>query len=166
MPIVSRILDHVRPQRDGSVRARERLTDTKGRVWFHAVTAASEAAAAAAMNARDVTALLEEREALDAVAFVRGGGDPVAFVKDDLSEAAFDERIVERFARTAVGEDSDFLRHAATHVARFTARRLGAMLEASDAEGQAILDRAVDFRDTLGPSLTSDDGRVLRKGAG
>ena len=55
MAIVTRGLEHIRPQGGGAVRVQEHLTDGRGRAWFHSYKAASEAVATTAMNARDMT---------------------------------------------------------------------------------------------------------------
>lgn len=98
MPIQTSALQHIRPQADGTVRVQERHTDSHGRDWYYAYKATSEAAATALMNARDLTAQLEDAEEADAVKFIAAGGDPAAFVTDDLTATQFNRRMAKRFA--------------------------------------------------------------------
>lgn len=160
MSIVSRELRHVRPQRDGTVRVQERLTDSKGRVWFHSYKAASEAEAMVAMNARDMTAQLKDREELEAVDFIKASGDPSTFVRADLTNTEFNRRLVKRFAELSFDGDSGFLRKVAGYIAGFTATQIASALGITRARAQVVLDRAVHIRDTVDVALTTDAGRV------
>ncbi len=160
MSIVSRELQHLRPQRDGAVRVQERLTDSKGRMWFHSYKAASEAAAISDMNARDMTEQLKDAEEQEAVAFIKEGGDPASFVKVDLTNTEFDRRLAKRFAQARFDLDSDFLRKVAGYIAGFTAAQIKNALGISLAKAQIILDRAIHIRDTIDAALAADAGRV------
>ncbi len=62
MPIVTRVLDPVRPQSDGTVRVREVLTASVGHSISHSYKATSEAQAIIDMNARDVTKQLKNAD--------------------------------------------------------------------------------------------------------
>lgn len=79
MPIVSRQLEHIRPQRDGTVRVQERLIDGKGRSIFHSYKASSVAAATARMNAWDLTDQLEAADFTDLLEWVQAKNLPSAF---------------------------------------------------------------------------------------
>ena len=70
MPIVTRTLEHVRPQRDGTVRVQEMLIATVGHRITHSYKAVSEAQAIVDMNARDVTAQLKDADFADLLAHV------------------------------------------------------------------------------------------------
>lgn len=79
VPIVSRQLEHIRPQRDGTVRVQERLTDSKGRVWFHSYKESSVTVATARMNARDLTDQLKEADFTDLLEWVQAKNLPGDF---------------------------------------------------------------------------------------
>lgn len=160
MPIVSRVLDHVRPQRNGLVGVREVLTDSRGRVWYHTYRALSLAAAQAAMAARDMTSQLKDRETRDSLEAIRAGRDPAKFAVVDLTQGEHDTRLVVYFSQTGFGRDSDFLRGAATWVDSFTAGQVGGFIGDTNVAGQIVKDRAVVFRDTIDPGIKNDNGRV------
>ena len=65
MPIVTRTLEHVRPQRDRKVRVQEVLTAAVGHVITHNYKAVSKAQAITDMNARDVTKELKNADFTD-----------------------------------------------------------------------------------------------------
>lgn len=160
MPVVSRQLKHVRPQRDGTVRVQEVLITSKGHKIFHSYTAASEATAIAAMNARDMTDQLKDAEEQEAVDFIKSGGDPSTFVKADLTNTEFNRRLAKRFAELSFDSDNGFLRKVAAYIAGFTAVQIKNALGISLAKAQVILDRAVHIRDEIDLALTTDAGRV------
>ena len=160
MPIVSRELRHVRPQRDGTVRVQEHLVDGKGRSWFHSYKAASEADALARMTARDMTAQLKDAEEQEVVDFITSGGDPSTFVKADLTNTEFDRRIAKKFANSRMDLDRQFVCNAASWVAGFAAGQIANALGISNARATAIRNRAIDLRNNVCPALAADDGKV------
>ena len=101
MPIVSRVLEHIRPQTNGTVKVQERLTDALDRApIFHNYTAASEAEATATMNARDMTAVLERADFRDLLAWVqaKNASDDFDFTDRDLTLLAGEEQLLIWFA--------------------------------------------------------------------
>ncbi len=80
MPIVSRIIDLVTPQRDGSVRVREMHTDALSRtIYSRGSRAIDLAAATVRMNARDLTGQLRDLDTMELLAFTEAGNDPETF---------------------------------------------------------------------------------------
>ena len=81
MPIVSRVLDNIRPQRGTTVRVRETLTDAKGRKIFHNYLAASESQANITMATRDMTSQLRASDFKDLMIHVQAPAknDPDTF---------------------------------------------------------------------------------------
>ena len=102
MPIVSRVLDHVRPQHGTTVRVRETLTDAKGRVIVHSYLAQSEAQANTDMAARDVTPQLEESDFHDLLVWVKtkNGSDTFDWTDRDITELRGEELLLTWFAET------------------------------------------------------------------
>ncbi len=160
MSLVSRELQHLRPQRGGAVRVQERLTDSKGRVWFHSYKAESEAVALVDMNARDMTEQLKEAEEHEAVDFIRGGGDPAAFVKVDLTNTEYRRRIAKKFANSHAALDRQFVCNVASWVAGFSSGQIANALGISNARATVIRNRAINLRDNLCLALTADDAQV------
>jgi len=159
MPIISRQLDYARPQADGTVRVRERHTDSKGFHHHARYRATSEAASIILMNARDLTASLQNIEETDAVNFIEAGGDPNAFVRVDLTAKELRRRLIKRFARTRAIDDELFMLKVATWVSNQNAGTLSSALSISIVKAQAIIDRATDML-VLKTQIEADDALV------
>ncbi len=125
-----------------------------------ALSAVAETEATAAMNARDYTEQLKDAEENDAVDFIEAGGDPDAFVKDDLTTAQFRRRIAKRFAQSNLQEHRPFMCRVATWVAGFSSGQIANALGISNARATAIRNRAIELHDTICPALLADDGAV------
>jgi hypothetical protein len=159
MPIVSKELRHIRPQIVG-VRVTEVHTDSAGREWQYAYLAADEATATATMNARDLTEQLKDREEVDLVDFVTGGGDPDTFVRLELSVTEMRARLAKRFSRTQLKDRKQFLCSVASWVAGFSAGQIASALSISTALATKIRDRAIALRDTICPAMAADDAEI------
>ena len=107
MPIVTRTLGHIRPQRDGTVRVREVLTATVGHVITHNYKAVSEAQATTDMNARDVTAQLKNADFADLLLHVEAPAknQPSTFVFTgrDITLSEGEDFLYKRFAESTGG---------------------------------------------------------------
>ena len=160
MPIVSRSLSSVQPSAAGTVLVMERAVDDKGRAWIRGRRrVASEAQAITEMNAYDWTPLLREREELDAVKFVRGGGDPGAFNRSDLTAGQLAKRLIVRFMRQRFDDDRPFMMRFAQWLSARPAGQVAIYLGVSQARAQAMIDRASDLAG-IETTLDADDGRV------
>ncbi len=106
MPIVSRQLEHIRPQGDGTVRVQEHLIDGVGRSMFHSYKASSVAAATSRMNARDVTKFLENADFTDLLEWVQEKNLPsdFDFTDRDLTLLVGEERLLIWFAEKIGGK--------------------------------------------------------------
>lgn len=102
MPVVSRIMRHVRPQRDGTVRVHEQIIDSKDRSWYLTYKAPSEEEAVSNMNTRDLTEKLKDVEEIEAVEWVREGKSIESFVRHDLSARELTDRLAKRIAEEIV----------------------------------------------------------------
>lgn len=147
MPTISRVLEHIRPQANGSMKVQERLTDALGRTpIFHNYTAASEAEATVTMNARDMTAQLEEADFRDLLAWVQAKNLPgiFDFTNRDLDLLAGEEQLLVWFA-TQHGADAITLAWWVESMTPpvYNAIRLRSGFD-SDA-GTRIQDRAIDL---------------------
>ncbi len=162
MPIVSRVLKHVRPQRDGAVRVQEHLVDSRGRSWFHSYKIATEAAALSRMNSWDMTVQLKDADFRDLLAWVQAKNDPRSFdfTGRDLTGPEFNRRLTKRFATARFEIDSDFMRGVAPFIASKTATQVANSLGITEVRAQVILDRAVHIRDTIDVALVTDAGRA------
>ena len=104
MPIVSRTLEHIRPQRDG-VRVKEVLTAVVGHRVRHSYTAVSEAQAIIDMNARDMTKQLRKADFVDLLAHVEAKNDPFTFnfTDRDIILIEAEDFLYKRFALSVGG---------------------------------------------------------------
>ncbi len=146
MPIVSRQLEHIRPQGDGTVRVQERLIDAKGRVWFHSYKAPSVVAATARMNARDLTDQLEEADFADLLEWVQAKNLPsdFDFTDRDLVLLVGEELLLIWFAEKLGGKAITiawWIESLAPPV--YNAIRIRAGFDAPT--GSRIQDRAIDL---------------------
>lgn len=100
MPIITRQLDYVRPQRDGNVRVQERLIDSQGNKWFHSYKITSETAAIERMNARDLSDQLKNIDFKDLLIWVQDKNLPIDFdfSNRDLDVDAGEKRLLIWFA--------------------------------------------------------------------
>ena len=160
MSIVTRVLDYVRPQRDGTVRVQERLTDHLGRLWFHTYKAESEDAANKTMNARDMTIQLKYMEERIAIDFIKNGGSPGDFIKVDLTDKEYNQRIAKKFASIKFDDDPDFLINSAAYILAFTVTQIENALLTTTVKAQKILDRATAIQNTLEPAHIADKADV------
>ncbi len=160
MAIVTRVLDYVKPQRDGKVRVQERLTDHLGRVWFHTYKAESEDAATTTMNARDMTVQLKNVEEQTAIDFIRNGGSPGDFTRVDLTDTEYNRRIAKKFASITFDRDPDLLINTAAYILTFTVTQIENALSITTAKAQKILDRAAAIQANLEPAHTADKADV------
>ena len=159
MPIITRTLEHVRNHGAG-VWVQENLVDHLGRSWYHNYTIGTEAEAQVLMDARDMTAQLEDTEERDAVAFIKAGGDPSTFPKVDLTNVEFNRRIAKRFAKARFDLDPDFVRNVADWVTGFTAVQIATALGITEAKGTIILNRAIAIVNTLTAGSADDSAYV------
>ena len=157
MPIVSRVLDHVRSAGGTSVRVREVLTDSVGRRHISSYKAQSEAQANIDMAARDVTDNLEDADERDGLEFIAAGGEPESFVLFDLTLQQWRNRLAKRFWRTTIEEDRKFLCDISPYIATFTAVQIAAALGISEVKAQKGLDRAIDLRDNVCGAMNNSD---------
>ncbi len=160
MPIVTRELKHVHPQRDGTVRVQEVLTTSKGHRIIHSYKAVSEAQAILDMNARDMTKQLKDAEEQEAVEFIKNGGDTGIFTKVDLTNTEFNRRIAKKFANSHTDLDRQFVCNVASWVAGFSSGQIANALGISNARATVIRNRATNLRDNVCPALVADDGSV------
>ncbi len=96
MPISTRELKHIRPQRDGTVRVQEVLTADVGHVIRRSYRAVSKAQAVIDMNARDVTEDFVEADFHDLLTWTQTKNDPgdFDFTNRDLDLLAGEERLL------------------------------------------------------------------------
>ncbi len=102
MPIVTRELKHVRPQRDDTVRVLEVLTAAVGHVDRRSYRAVSEAQAVIDMNARDVTKGLKKADFNDLLVFVeapaKNNPDAFDFTNRDITLLEGEDFLFTHFA--------------------------------------------------------------------
>ncbi len=106
MPIATRELKHVHPQRAG-VRVQEVLTAIVGHVINHSYKAVSEAQAITDMNARDVTPQLKAADFNELLNWVKEKNNSSAFnfVGRDITELEGEELLLTWFAEN-LGADA------------------------------------------------------------
>ena len=161
MPIVSRTLEGVQNNRNGTVFAAFLAVDDKGREWRRSrARFADEAEAQAAGDAHEWGPQLRGREERDAVAFIEDGGDPDRFLRSDLTQMQFRRRIIRRFMRGDLLDHRRFMCRVANWVAGFNANQIANALNISMPRANNILTRATTLRDNVCPALATDDGRV------
>lgn len=161
MPIVSRALEGVQHNRNGTVFACFLAVDNQGREWRRSRSRfVDEAEAQAAGDAHNWTLQLHDKEENDAVAFVEAGGDPNSFPRSDLTLTQFRRRIMRRFMRGELRDSRRFMCRMAGWVAGFNANQIANVLNISLTRANNILARATDLRDNVCPALTVDDGRI------
>ena len=162
MPVLTRILDHIRPQADGTIKARERLTHSRG-VIYHNIRAADKAAAVATMNARDLTEQLRDEERIEVIDFVRdGSGTPNDFVHNDLTVPGKRRAVLRHFATTRFADDDAFHTNVAAWVSGLTVGAIERLLTVSTDRAAAIRDRATNRVAVVGLNtlLSADDAAV------
>ena len=157
MPIVSRVLDKIRPQLGTTVRVRETLTAAKGHVIVHQYLAQSEAQANTDMAARDVTTLLRDADFRDLLAWTQAPAknDPDAFdlTDRDITLIEGEDFLYKHFAESN-GEDAILLAWwlKAMNPPTINVLRDRAGLNVTD--GNRVQDRAVSLDDA---EATFDD---------
>ncbi len=107
MPIDTRELRNVHPQRDGSVRVQEVLTASVGHVIRHSYKAVSEAQAITDMNARVVTKQLKNSDLPDFLLHVRAPAKNLPstfnFTDRDITLEDGEDFLYKRFAESTGG---------------------------------------------------------------
>ena len=146
MPILTRTLEHIRPQQDGTVRVQEHLIDAKGRSIFHSYKASSVAAATVRMKARDMTDQLEATDFTDLLAWTQEKNLPndFDFTDRDLTLLAGEELLLIWFAEKIGGKAITIAWWIENlNPPSYNAIRIRAGFDA--ATGSRIQDRAIDL---------------------
>ncbi len=161
MPIVSRRIEGLQHNLNGTVFASFVAVDDQDREWPRSRARYPDVATAqAALDDHDWSLQLRSREERDAVEFIEDGGNPNTFTRIELTQIQFRRRIMRRFMRGDLRDNRRFLCRVADWVGGFTAAQIANALNISPVRAGVILDRAVDLRDNLCPALIVDDGRV------
>ncbi len=157
MPIVSRILDNIRPQHGTTVRVRETLTDAKGRKIVHHYLASSEAQANTDMAARDVTGQLRNADFTDLLDHVQAPakGDPSTFdlTGRDITLIEGEDFLYKHFAES-LGDPAIKLAWWLKAMNPPTINAIRNRLGVDVADGDRVKDRAVALDDA---EATFDD---------
>lgn len=155
MPIVSRSLDYVRPQRDGRFRCRVSGVDTKGRPWIHGPFWADSVAVAETI--RDgVVWDLEGAEEHDIIRWIEDGNDPDTYPREEMTLNEFRRRLAKRMATLEFKGNEQFFCNIAPWVLEFTATQIANVLSITETKAQKILDRASRLDITICPALALD----------
>ena len=160
MPIVSRILTILANREDiGPSVKRWRIdgVDGRGANWVHGPFTANQTDAEAIRDSAWPQVQLNTHEENLAGEFIERGGDPVLFVRQDLTLNEYRRYLAKRFWKATIEDDRNFLCRIAPFIASFTATQISNVLGISQVRAQKGIDKAVDLRDNLCPAMQGVD---------
>ncbi len=163
MPIISRTLTKLANREDiapGWKRWRVDGVDGRGEGWVHGPFGGTLEDAEAIRDAAWPQDLLYEHDESVGVEFVENGGDPSAYVPEDITLNEWRKRLARRFWRGTIEENRNFLCRVAPYIAGFTANQIANVLGISVAKAQLGIDKAVDLRDNVCPAMLDVDGKA------
>ena len=163
MPIVSRTLvllanrDDIEP---GHKRWRVNGVDSAGRRWKHGSFGGTLVEAEIIRDTCWPQEQVDDVDEADGFSHILKGGDPETYARSDLTKAQWRKRIARRFWKATIEEDREFLLKISPYIASFTATQIASVLGISTVKAQKGIDKAISFRDVVGPGMADVDDQA------